>query len=305
MAAFMDQVAERAEWSTSDVHCAGAQHEAVLVRQRDDLEKVLGLMPRRQRIAMLTRMVEVEILPRLAANARNLKAADRHAAPDVLTTEDDTLQLVRLLLNNDTADCIAFIETLLERGVTPAALYLGIISEAARRLGALWDEDRCHFADVTISMGRLQQVVRAIAPKFQAAALSRPQTDSILLCPAPGEQHSFGLVILSEFFLREGWHVVGGPISSKNDAAEIVRATWVDVIGFSISGSVRVPVLTSCIRDVRSASANTDIKVMVGGSLLLTQPGVLKEVGADAFATDAPGAVRVARGLLPARTVAR
>jgi methanogenic corrinoid protein MtbC1 len=187
----------------------------------------------------------------------------------------------------------------------PASLYLGIITEAARRLGALWDEDRCHFADVTISMGRLQQVVRAISPKFQSAALSRPQTDAILLAPAPGEQHSFGLVILSEFVLREGWHVVGGPISSRNDTADVVRATWVDVVGFSIGSNARVPALTSCIRDVRSASVNTDIKVMVGGSLLLTQPGVLKEVGGDASATDATGAVRVARGLLPARTVAR
>ncbi|MFL5258041.1 MAG: B12-binding domain-containing protein [Rhodopila sp.] len=305
MAAFMDQVAERAEWSTNGIHCAGAQHEVALVKQRDDLEKVLGLMPRKQRIAMLTRMVEAEILPRLAANARNLKSAERPAEPVVLTTEDDTLKLVRLLLNNDVADSIGFIETLLARGVTPAALYLGLITEAARHLGALWDDDRCHFADVTISMGRLQQVVRAISPKFQAAALGRPQTNSILLMPAPGEQHSFGLVILSEFFLREGWHVVGGPISSRNDAADIVRSTWVDVVGFSISSAVRVPVLTSCIRDVRSASINTDIKVMVGGSLLQTQPGVLREVGGDAFATDAPGAVRVARGLLPARTVTR
>src|ERR1700760_481093 len=101
MAAFTGQVAERVEWSTSDVHCAGAQHEAALVRQRDDLEKVLGLVPRQQRIAMLTRMVEAEILPRLAANARALKPADRRAEPVAVTTEDDTLTLVRLLLNND------------------------------------------------------------------------------------------------------------------------------------------------------------------------------------------------------------
>jgi MerR family transcriptional regulator, light-induced transcriptional regulator len=108
-----------------------------LVKQRDDLEKVLGLMPRKQRIAMLTRMVEAEILPRLAANARALRTADRRVEPVVMTTDDDTPTLVRLLLNNDVADSITFIETLLARGVTPAALYLGIISDAARNLGAL------------------------------------------------------------------------------------------------------------------------------------------------------------------------
>jgi MerR family transcriptional regulator, light-induced transcriptional regulator len=161
-------------------------------------------MPRQQRLAMLTRMVEAEILPRLAANARNRKAADRRPEAVVPTTDDDTLKLVRLLLNNDAADSIAFSETLLAQGVPAATLYLGVITDAARHLGALWDEDRCHFADVTISMRRLQQVVRALSPKFQAAALNRPRTDSILLMPAPGEQHSFGIVILSEFFLREG-----------------------------------------------------------------------------------------------------
>jgi methanogenic corrinoid protein MtbC1 len=37
---------------------------------------------------------------------------------------------------------------------------------------------------------------------------------------------------------------------------------------------------------------------MVGGPLLLSRPGLMKELGADASASDAPGAVREARGLL-------
>jgi methanogenic corrinoid protein MtbC1 len=195
-------------------------------------------------------------------------------------------------------------EVLQVRGANPASLYLGIITDAARHLGAMWDDDRCDFATVTISMGRLQQVVRALSPTFQTAALSRPHSESILLLPAPGEQHSFGLVILSEFFLRAGWHVVGGPVSVGGGAADIVRATWVDVAGFSISGTGRIEGLAACIRDVRRASINTDIKIMVGGPLLAARPGLIKELGADASAPDAPGAVRQARGLLSLRAAA-
>src|SRR5215213_5732280 len=125
------------------------------VRRSETLEHVMGLVPRHQRIAMLSRMVEAEILPRLAAGKRSPKAAHgraaaagtaRVAAP-VLTTKDDTLKLVRLLLNNDAPACVAFMETLKQRGATPASLYLGIICDAARCLGALWDDDRCHFAE--------------------------------------------------------------------------------------------------------------------------------------------------------------
>jgi methanogenic corrinoid protein MtbC1 len=307
MTAFVDQAADTSGWS-SDIHCAGAQHEAVLENRAVKLTQPMQCAPHQKRSAMVTRLVEAEILPRLAAARRNSKLiAGNHAgeakATDV-TTEDDTNELVRLLLKHDACDSIAFMEVLQARGANPASLYLGIITEAARHLGAMWDDDRCDFATVTISMGRLQQVVRALSPTFQTAALSRAHSESILLLPAPGEQHSFGLVILSEFFLRAGWHVVGGPISAGSGAADIVRATWVDVAGFSISGTGRIEGLAACIRDVRRASVNTDIKVMVGGPLLLSRPGLVKELGADASAPDAPGAVREARGLLSMRPAA-
>nr|WP_294520390.1 cobalamin-dependent protein [uncultured Rhodopila sp.] len=308
MTAFMEQAADAAGWP-GDPHCAGAQHEAVYDRR---MEKpvpadppALASVPRHKRAAMVTRLVEAEILPRLAGTKRAGKAAAGGSETGSnLTTEADTAELVRRLMKQDAADSIAFLEVLQLRGASPASLYLGIITDAARCLGAMWDEDRCDFATVTISMGRLQQVVRALSPTFQTAALSRAHADSILLLPAPGEQHFFGLVILSEFFLREGWHVVGGPASRGNGPADTVRTTWVDVAGFSIASTVRIEALAQCIRDVRKASVNTDIKVMIGGPLLLTRPNLVMELGADASASDAPGAVREARGLLSMRTAA-
>jgi methanogenic corrinoid protein MtbC1 len=307
MTAFIEQVGDGAGWA-SDVHCAGAQHEAIFENRAQNPAPApppaLTPVPRHKRAALVNRLVEAEILPRLAGARRSGKAAAGKAAAPGVTTANDTAELVRLLMTHDAGDSVAFLEVLQRKGAAPASLYLGIITDAARCLGAMWDEDRCDFATVTISMGRLQQVVRALSPNFQTAALSRAHANSILLLPAPGEQHFFGLVILSEFFVREGWHVVGGPISLVNGPAEIVRTTWVDVAGFSIASTVRIEVLANCIRDVRRASVNTDIKVMVGGPLMLTRPELLKEFGADASASDAPGAVREARGLLSMRTAA-
>jgi methanogenic corrinoid protein MtbC1 len=253
--------------------------------------------PRHRRAALLARVVENQILPRLI-EAR--AAADAAA----ITSEAEAAELVGLLLDRPAAEAVAYIETLRQRGVAPANLLLGIVAQAAKRLGDLWTDDRCNFADVTIGVGHLQQVVRALSPKLQAGAVTRPHPDSVLLLPAPGEQHSLGLVVLSEFFQREGWHVAGGPASSGQHAVRLVRQSWFDVVGFSIGSAHLLGGLTACIAAVRKASRNAGISVMVGGPLLFVCANLAQRTGADSAAADAPAAVREAKALLAFREAA-
>jgi methanogenic corrinoid protein MtbC1 len=265
----------------------------------------IGLLTNNRRSSLLNRVVEAEILPRLALARAGIVAKQSGKRTDQATAQNDTEKFVRLLIGRKDDGARIFIERLVSGGVTPASLYLGVITQAARRLGELWDEDRCDFSQVTISLGRLQQIVRALSPDFQAASVNQSAlADTVLLLPAPGEQHTFGLVILAEFFRREGWHISGGPVSSSHDAAGLVRDVWVDVVGFSIGSIKHLDNLANCIRTVRRASRNRYIGVMVGGPLILQRPDLVTRIGADATAVDAQGAVRQARGLLSMRAAA-
>ena len=269
-----------------------------------------GFMARNRRSVLLNRVVEAEILPRLAlARSRTPDATPANSAaaakPDIVTTDDDTAHIVRLLMGQEDTGALLYVEKLELRGATPASLYLGLITQAARKLGELWEEDRCDFAQVTIGLGRLQQIVRALSPSFQTASVARSaHADTVLLLPAPGEQHTIGLVILAEFFQREGWQIAGGPVSTGYDAAGIVRGAWVDVAGFSIGSLKHVDGLTACINAVRKASRNRYVGIMVGGPLFLRRPDLVTRVGADTTAPDAPSAIRQARGLLAMRAAA-
>jgi methanogenic corrinoid protein MtbC1 len=253
---------------------------------------------------MLDHVVANQILPRLAWARRATDNAARAGTKAALTTEVDTETLVCLLLNQEAHAAIAFIELLEVRGATPESLYLGLLSAAACALGLLWEQDRCDFAQVTISVGRLQQLARFLSSRFQAAAVRRPDPDSVLLVPAPGEQHTFGLIILAEFFQRAGWHVAGGPMAGGMNPAEAVRSTWFDIAGFSIGSESRLEALAKDIRRVRRASRNRDLGVMVGGPLFLQRPDLVARVGADMAAVDAPSAVQQARSLLATRAAA-
>ncbi len=315
MTTFLEQTSDPAQWRNSPGYDLGPSSEAGPAAAIGSVAEesasanltggnvaFIGAIQRNRRTALLTQVVEAEILPRLAL-ARSAAASQSNATATP-TTKDDTGELVRLLLGREPEGAVAFIDLLRRRGVTTASLYLGILTQAARLLGELWNDDRCDFTQVTISVGRLQQIVRALSPNFQVAAVNHPYPETVLLLPAPGEQHTFGLVILSEFFQREGWHVAGGPASTSADAADLVRDNWVDVAGFSIGSASRLEGLGGIIRTLRRVSRNRDISIMIGGPLFLLHPDLVARVGADVGARDAQSAVRQATSILALRTAA-
>ena len=303
---FQEQVSESVSWQSAARFDRTGAGEATYGNSGNINGLTSGLITRNRRSALLSRLVEAEILPRLALARAASPSRSGEAEAAGVTTENDTLELVRLLMGNEDGGAWTFIELLEVRGATPASLYLGVVTQAARRLGELWEDDRCDFAQVTIGLGRLQQVVRALAPNFQLAAVGPAgHASSVLLLPAPGEQHTFGLIILAEFFQREGWHVIGGPISAGNEATATVRDQWVDIAGFSIGSLSRVDGLAARIQAVRTASRNRSIGVMVGGPLILQHPELVARLNADTTAADAPNAVAQAKALVAMHEVER
>lgn len=121
----------------------------------------------------------------------------------------------------------------------------------------------------------------------------------------PEEQHSFGLSMVAEFFRREGWDVVGVVGGASDDPAARVRKEWADVVGFSIGSEIRLEWLRQRIAEVRAASRNPDVIIMVGGPIFIINPGWVADVGADSTAMDARDAPRAAARLLMAMPVRR
>jgi methanogenic corrinoid protein MtbC1 len=248
-------------------------------------------------LASLTRTIETEVLPRLVLIHRAAAGAPIAAVGPALAA-GDVKDLADLLLAREATAACEFVESARERGVSAAALYLELLAPAARRLGELWDEDRCDFTQVTIGTMRLQQVLRAISSDLLAARPRDARTSRILLIPAPGEQHTFGLVMVAEFFQRAGWSVAGGPCSVGVDPVGMVRGTAFDMIGISVGSATRLDAVAGLIRAVRRASRNRAIGVMVGGPVVTEHPEVVAQVGADATAADAHQAVVRAQALL-------
>lgn len=219
--------------------------------------------------------------------------------PDI-EPELDVQRFIRILLSHDEQAAQAFATELLERGVSTERLYEGLFAQSARAMGEMWASDDCTFYDVTLGTGRIQRLIREFSHQFLADYLYPGSTGRLLLCSAPDEQHSLGLAVLAEFFVRDGWDVHVGPGIGSEALLDRVRDSDYHMIGFSVAVTSRISKLQQDIRRARQVSRNRDIKVMVGGSLITEDPTLAERIGADGYAIDAASAIVEARRLISA-----
>jgi methanogenic corrinoid protein MtbC1 len=288
-----------------------------------------------QRLAMLARMLEIEVIPRLVLARRPAPAgcpaldpyatdapaadalapsgrtslpgsglADRagrpgmsggvtahidesasHAAPP--TNRADILAFADLLLERDEASAIAHVAALHDRGASLETLYLDLLTPAAQHLGTLWEEDLCDFTRVTLAIWRLQQVLRALSPGFQGDSVFGGNPGRVaLLAPTPGSSHTFGLLMVVEFFRRARWDVWSGALASPADLAGRVNRDWYAVVGLSLAHEAGYDGLVACIAEARRASRNPAVNILVGGPLFVEHPELVARAGADGTAVD-------------------
>ena len=223
----------------------------------------------------------------------------RISAPDGSTPgPTEVLKFAGLMLTADVAAAHAFVGDLRQRGTPVESLYLDLLAPAARHLGDLWCADACDFATVTMGLGRLQQLLHELSPAFGGELEHREHGRRALLVPVPGEQHTFGLLMVVEFFRRAGWDVWSGSQGTSFDLVRLVRGEWFSVVGLSVGSETRIDALSAGIRAIRRASLNRNIGILVGGPIFVAHPELVARVGADATAIDGGQAALQAENLL-------
>lgn len=246
----------------------------------------------------VVRTIKTQIIPKIVLALRSVprpKPAPNGEQPAPNAVE----QFAALAVGNDDGAAFAFVEGLLAEGRSVEAIFLDLLAPAARQLGALWESDAADFATVTLGVGRLQVVMRRLGDRFaEEAGAARHAGESVLLTIIPGEQHSFGLSMVAEFFRRAGWNLCTGPFASHQELTSVVHNHWFDIVGFSVSSDRRLDELKKDIHDIRRGSRNRHIGIIIGGPMVIAQPDLVASMGADMMSTDATTAPQQAHGLI-------
>lgn len=250
----------------------------------------------------MDKLIEAEIIPRLMlVNRMSAHEAELAAPTDSHARGFDAQEIdrfARKTIAYDHEALSAEVQALLRDGVWLDDILLKLLAPTARRLGQLWEEDLCDFTEVTIGLMKLHRVLETIGVQDSTAMGAGQSAPRVLLAPARGEQHMFGLVMVGELFSRSGWRVRCEVHADQDELEAIVGADHFDVIGFSASVEVDPKTLAADIKRVRAASINPDVAIMVGGQLFNEDLSLTRRVGADATATDGVRAVVTAERLV-------
>jgi methanogenic corrinoid protein MtbC1 len=262
------------------------------------------LAPRDDEDRSLSSLIESEIIPRLMVASGGLRDAALDQPGELegadRITDAEIAALAPLALQIEADELLDYTDRILSRGVPVSSLLVDLLAPAARLLGEYWEQDRCDFVDVTMGLWRLQEVVHEVANRANSARRLGSAGRRALFAVMPGDQHSFGAVVIDEVFSREGWmtdRLGEGPASDLLDRA---AGTWFDLVGLTVSCDCHTANLTLIITALRNVSRNPRVQVMVGGRVFVEQPDLASQVGADGTARDARIALTVAEDLVSA-----
>jgi methanogenic corrinoid protein MtbC1 len=237
------------------------------------------------------------IIPKIVLALRSLPVVAPPGGAD--PAERSTIEaFAELAIGTDDEAAFDHVERLLTAGASVESILLEWLAPTARHLGNLWESDATDFVTVTLGVSRLQRIMRRLGESFFQHGHPADGGLSVLLTIIPGEQHSFGLSMVAEFFRRAGWDLCTGPFASHQEMTSLVQSHWFDVVGFSVSSDRRLDELQQDIRAIRRDSRNRHIGIMLGGPLLIAQPKLVTSLGADMMSLDAASAPQQAHGLV-------
>lgn len=242
-------------------------------------------------------VIEADFIPRLLM--RYSKNGNHpHADINGQIKREEAAEFAALPLQLEADELLAETEAYLRRGVSVESIFIELLAPSAREIGRMWEEDDCDFVDVTMGLWRLQEVMREIAARSPPVvrALGTPRT--ALFSPLPGDQHSFGALIVEEIFARAGWKSEALIEPKRRELLRLVSEKSFDLVGLTISNDCPSAALSNLISAIRTVSANPQVSVLIGGRAVNEKPDLVEEVGADGTAVDAEAALKLAARLV-------
>jgi methanogenic corrinoid protein MtbC1 len=242
----------------------------------------------------MVQTLKTQIIPKIAIALGTAQKLSKKPAES-----GDALQrFVVMVLGSDDDAAWADVQMRIAQGTSVETIFLELLTPAARQLGEMWEADTTDFATVTLGVSRMQRIMRRLGEPFCDSAAAGIGAGSALLTILPGEQHSFGLSMVAEFFRRAGWSLSVGPFSSHQELMALVQDQWFDIVGFSITSDRRLDELKRDIDGVRRVSRNRNVGIMVGGPIMLDRPELAAILQADIVSVEATTAPQQAGALV-------
>lgn len=246
--------------------------------------------------ADLRRTIDSHVIPRVRLALAEVVQAANHPLVAVKTrcaatplSDDEINLLADRLVAGDRNGCLDQIDALVATGVPLERIFIELLGSTACRLDRLHAEDVLGLAEASLAFCDLQGLLRHYSQSFRGEAGVVDTGLRALLAAPPrttGSLPVFGLLLLSEFFRRDGWDARIEPDMSGAMFSAAVLTEWFDLVEMVASRDEDLDSVAAAIKAIRRGSPNRAIGVIVCGDVFRQHPEFVRLVGADLMASD-------------------
>ena len=207
-------------------------------------------------------------------------------------------RLIAAALHPDRLEAEEVLVACISEGLTADILIDSYIPTVARVLGEFWCVDTLGFAEVTIAVARLQGHVRILDQLSRRPIFETMDPPAILMVIPPNGYHTLGAMIALSKFRRLGASVRLIIAQKSEELAETLTERSFDMVAISASGCEKLELLRLLVEKVRKSGPNVP-PIVIGGSILETDPEAHIHVGADYAAADPKEAMTLCGLMIP------
>ncbi len=212
----------------------------------------------------------------------------KSAAPRIRRRADWTSRLEARMMAGDEAGSWAVVEAAMAAGLTPSSVYVDVLGPALRSIGRRWEAGTVDVADEHRASAVAARIVGRLGPRFARRGRSR---GAVVAGTPPLELHGLPLALVTDHLRGAGYTVIdlGCNVPVASLAKTVREANRLVAVVLSVTTPGRDDDVTEAIL---AARIEADVPVFVGGGAI-EGPDHAAHLGADAWAADALGAVRL------------
>ncbi len=205
-------------------------------------------------------------------------------------------QLCSSLVEGEPEAAVDLARQALAAGLEPMEIINRGLMPGLSQVGEGFEAGDLFLPDLIIAAEAMQQAMQVLEPELTARQQTFESAGVVVLGTVRGDIHEIGKTLVGTLLAANGFkvHDLGVDVPPER-FIEKVKETGANLLGMSALLTTTMTVQREVIRALEEQGLRAGVRVMVGGAPV--SRSWAEEIGADGYAEDAFGAVRLAREL--------
>jgi 5-methyltetrahydrofolate--homocysteine methyltransferase len=199
------------------------------------------------------------------------------------------------VLDGDSSATVAGVDTAIKASVSPSTIMTDGLIAAMTEVGQLFETGEYFVPEMLISARAMEAGLVLLKPFLVESGVKA--TGKFVIGTVKGDLHDIGKNLVGMMMEGAGFEVVDlGTDVTPLKFVEAVKQHQPDLVGLSALLTTTMPMMEEVVKALQDAGVRSSVKVMIGGAPITE--AYAKQIGADAYASNAGTAARIAIALI-------